>query len=106
MPEPLIITISHRLGRDEARRRVDDGLARVRRELTSFVRSVDYSWTGYRLNFSLALIPQSIHGQIDVEDDLVRLEIQLPLLLRMLAARITARVRTQAGLLLGGPPRG
>ena len=47
---------------------------------------------------------QSIDGRIDIEDDIVRIEIRLPLLLRMLANKITGRVRSEAALLLDKPP--
>ena len=104
MPEPLVITISHRLGRDEAKRRLDDGLGHIRGQLAGFVNSLDYTWTDYRLDFSVTAMRQSIGGRIDIEDDIVRVEIRLPLLLRMLANKITGRVRSEAALLLDKPP--
>lgn len=104
MREPLVITISHRLGREEAKRRIDDGLGHIRDQLTAFVSSLDYAWTGYQLDFSVTAMRQSIDGRIEIEDDLVRVEIRLPLLLRVLANRITGRVRSEAALLLDKPP--
>jgi hypothetical protein len=104
VPDPLIITISHRLGRDEAKRRLDEGLGHIRGQLAAFVSSLDYSWTVYRLDFSLMAMRQSITGRIDVEDDLVRVEINLPLLLRLLANQISGRVRSEAAVLLDKPP--
>jgi hypothetical protein len=47
---------------------------------------------------------QSIDGQIDIEDDFVRVEIRLPLLLRLLANQVMGRVRRKAALLLEKPP--
>ena len=70
VPEPLVITISHRLGRDEAKRRLDDGLGHIRGQLAGFVSSLDYTWTGYRLDFSVTAMRQSIDGRIDIEDDI------------------------------------
>lgn len=104
VPEPLVITISHRLGREEAKRRLDDGLGHIRGQLAGFVSSLDYTWTDYRLDFSVTAMRQSIDGRIDIEDDIVRVEIRLPLLLRMLASKITGRVRSEAALLLDKPP--
>lgn len=68
MPEPIVVTISHALGREEAKRRLDNGLGYIREQLSAFVSSVDYGWTGYRLDFSLTAIRQSITGRIEVED--------------------------------------
>ena len=106
MPEPTVITISHRLGRDEAKRRLDAGLGHIRSQLAPFATAIDYRWTGYRLDFSLAAMRQSISGRIDVEDAFVRVELYLPLLLRMLAGTITARIRQEGSQLLDKPPGG
>ena len=100
MPEPLVIIISHRLGRDEAKRRLDDGLGHIREQLAGFVSSLDYTWTVHRLDFSVTAVRQSINGRIDIEDDIIRVEIRLPLLLQMLANKIIGRVRSEAALLL------
>lgn len=103
MPEPLVITIAHRLGRAEAKRRLDHGLGHIRDQMAAFVSSLDYHWTADRLDFSFVAMRQSISGRIDVEDDVVRVEISLPLLLRILAGRISGRVRSEAALLLDKP---
>ena len=88
MREPLIVTVSHRLGRDEAKRRLDAGLGHIREQLAAFVSSLDYTWaTDYRLDFSVAAMRQGIKGRIEVEDQIVRVEIRLPLLLRIVASR-------------------
>jgi hypothetical protein len=46
---------------------------------------------------------QKIDGRVDIENDTVRVEIRLPLLLRVLANKITGRVRREAALLLDKP---
>jgi hypothetical protein len=104
LPEPLIVTISHHLGRDEAKRRLDDGLGHIRGQLAGLVSSLDYTWTAHRLDFSVMAVRQSINGRIDIEDNIVRVEIRLPLLLRVLANKITGRVRREGALLLDKPP--
>jgi hypothetical protein len=105
LPKPLIITVSHRLGRDEAKRRLEGGLGHIRGQLAAFVSSLNYSWAAYQLDFSITAGRQSINGDIDVEDDIVRVEITLPLLLRMLTSQITSRVHREAALLLGNRGR-
>jgi hypothetical protein len=102
-PEPIIITISHRLGRDEAKRRLDDGLGHIRDQLKMFVSSINYRWTGYRLDFSVMAMRQSIVGRIEVEDEVVRVETSLPFLLRMVANQLSSRVRSEAAMLLDKP---
>ena len=104
--EPISIRISHRLGRDEAKRRIDDGLAAIRRDAAQYVRSLDYQWQGYRLDFSAAILFQTIAGHIDVEDDVVRIEFMLPRLLHLAARSIIGRIESRGAALLEGPKRG
>jgi len=103
VPEPITITISHSLGRDEARRRLDEGLEYVRSQLAPFVSSINYGWTSYRLNFGLAAIGQSINGLIVVEDRLVRIELGLPPLLHLFTKPIIDRIRSEGIRLLDKP---
>ena len=103
MPETITVTISHSLGRDEARRRLDEGLGYVRSQLAPFVSSINYGWTGYRLDFGLAALGQSITGRIHVEDRLVRIELGLPPMLHILSKPIIDRIRGEGVRLLDKP---
>ena len=103
MPDPIVVTISHQLGREEAKRRLDQGLGYIRGQLAAFVSSIEYSWTDYRLDFGLSAMRQNIVGRIDVEDKLVRVELGLPLLLSLLSKRIISRIRRDGQLLLDKP---
>lgn len=103
MPEPIVITVSHRLGRDEAKRRLDSKLSDIRAQLAGIGSAIDYAWTNYRLDFGLLAMRQRIVGRIDIEDKLVRVELALPFLLRLLANRIIGRVQTEGSRLLDQP---
>jgi hypothetical protein len=39
--EPITVTISHKLGRDGAKRRIDDSLAQIRAEVAPYVKTLD-----------------------------------------------------------------
>lgn len=103
MPDPIVLTISHQLGRDEAKRRLDNGLGYIRGQLAAFVSSIEYGWTDYQLDFGLTAMRQNIVGRIDVEDRLVRVELGLPLLLNLLSKRIVNRIRREGLALLDKP---
>lgn len=103
VPDPIVLTISHQLGRDEAKRRLDNGLGYIRGQLAAFVSSIEYGWTDYRLDFGLTAMRQNIVGRIDVEDRLVRVELGLPLLLNLLSKRIINRIRRDGLALLDKP---
>ena len=103
MSEPITVTISHRLGRDEAKRRIDSGLGTIRTELAAYVKSLEYSWDGDTLEFRGSAMLQTITGRIEVYDDHVRVELGLPRLLHLAAKAIAGRIERQGRILLEGP---
>jgi Putative polyhydroxyalkanoic acid system protein (PHA_gran_rgn) len=99
MSAPLVVSIPHRLGREEASRRIRGGLARAAASVP--VLSVDEErWEGDRMFFRVRAIGQVASGQIDVADDHVRLEVVLPLLLQRFAQMAQAAIRQRGQLLL------
>jgi hypothetical protein len=84
MSQPLLISIPHRLGRLEARHRVDSGIGRLRPELNALLSGLDYRWEGDTLNFAASAMWQRITGRIEVLDDVVRVEIDLPWIMQLL----------------------
>jgi len=104
MSQPLIVSIPHSLGRQEAKRRLDSGISRLRPELAGLVSSLDYSWEADRLNFRASAMWQTITGAIEVLDDAVRIEIELPWVMRLLADTVTKQVRGRGLAMLEKPP--
>lgn len=101
--EPLVVTISHRLGRDEAKRRIAGGLDAIRGEVARYVKTLDYSWTDDHLDFRAGLLLQTITGRIEVGDDFIRIELGLPRLLHLVAAPIARRIEKRGIDLLEAP---
>jgi hypothetical protein len=101
--EPITVTISHRLGRDEAKRRIDNGLTAIRGELAQFVKSLELNWEGYRLDFRASVMFQTITGRIEIYEEFVRVELGLPRLLHLAAKTIAGRIQSRASSLLEGP---
>lgn len=99
MPEPLVVTISHRLGKAEALARIKDGLGRARGEFGRFLTLEEEAWNGDRLSFRVAALGQRASGFIDVYEEAVRLEVTLPWLLARFA-QAAQRVIGQKGQLL------
>jgi hypothetical protein len=99
MSEPLVVTIPHRLGKDEAARRIRDGIGRAKGEFAHLIRIDNDSWDGDRLSFAASALGQHAHGTIDVYDAGVRLTVTLPWLLARFAHAVQ-RVVGQRGQLL------
>lgn len=98
--KPIVVTVPHRLGRDEAKRRLLSGLRQVDQQIAAAHASLEYSWEEYRINFSVMAMRQLLVGHTDVEDENIRIEVQLPFLLHMLADPIASRIESGTELLL------
>ena len=77
MSEPLVITISHKLGKEEALRRIKPGLSKAS-ESFPVLKVEEEVWSGDRLDFRVRAIGQVAAGNVQVGDDTVRLEVTLP----------------------------
>ena len=100
MSKPLVVTIPHRLGRDEAVRRLKSGVRGAQEKFRQFFTLQEETWTDNRLRFRLTALAQSASGTIDVLDDHVRLEVVLPWLLAKVAETIKPLIRKEGTLLL------
>jgi hypothetical protein len=100
MSKPLVVSIPHRLGKEEAVRRLKSGLGRVRTDYRQFMSLQEEIWTGDHLQFHLTALGQAAGGTIDVADDHVRIEVTLPWLLAKLAEKIQPLIRKEGTLML------
>jgi len=104
MAETVSVTIPHRLTKDEARQRLENGFERVTQQMAGRAISVDQRWDGDRMDFSAAIMGQSIKGRMTVGDSAVDLEIDLPWLLATMANMFKSRLKRETTLLLEKKP--
>ncbi len=104
MAAPLVISISHSLGKEEALRRLKPGLTRMTSGLP-VLQVEKEEWNGDRLDFRVKALGQSASGAMDVADDQVRVELHLSWLLQRLAESIRAAIQTRGRILLENKPR-
>jgi len=100
MATPISISIPHRLGRAEARRRIETGFARIIAQLPGGGGTCSERWDGDRLTFSVSGLGQTIAGVVDVLDTAVTMELRLPGLLGMIASGLEGRIQKAGQLLL------
>jgi len=100
MSQPLIVSIPHRLGKEEALRRIKTGLGTVRTSYGKVLAIEEETWTGDRLAFRVAGLGQRASGFIDVRESDVQLEVTLPWLLQKIAERIAPTIRKEGVLML------
>jgi hypothetical protein len=99
MSAPLVVSIPHRLGREEATRRLKAGLTRAATSIP--VLKVDEErWQDNRMAFRVRALGQAAAGHLDVEHDHVRLEVTLPWLLQRFAEVAQVAIQNRGRLLL------
>jgi hypothetical protein len=100
MSKPLVVSIPHRLGKDEAVCRLQNGLGNAQANFGHLFKVQEETWTGNRLQFRVSALGQVASGNIDVADDHVRLEVLLPWLLAKVAEAIQPLIRKEGVLML------
>lgn len=100
MAKPLVVSIPHRLGKAEAARRLKSGLGSVRSDFSHVFTVQEETWVGDTLTFHISALGQAASGTIDVREDHVLLEVQLPWLLAQIAEKAQALIRRRGQLLL------
>lgn len=84
MSKPVSVTISHSLGKDEARQRLQKGLAAASDKL-QLLTIEEEIWSGDRMTFRVRAMGHVASGSVDVGEEIVRLEIVLPGMLHRFA---------------------
>lgn len=100
MAKPVVVQIPHRLGKEEAVRRLKAGFGNARSAFGAQFVVQEENWSGDRLDFRASVLGQATGGAIDVADDHVRIELQLPWMLAMIAEQAKALIQRQGQLLL------
>jgi hypothetical protein len=100
MSRPLVVSIPHSLGKEEAIRRLKGGLTQLKERSGNQLAAVDTQWDDNKASFSLSLLGQSASGNLEVLEDSVRLEIVLPWFLQMIAEKAKALIQKQGHLML------
>lgn len=99
MAKPIVITIPHELGKAEARERIEAGVARMTHQFGEGVK-LTKAWTGDQLSFSAKVVGQAVAGKLDVFEDAVRMEVDLPPFFAMIADKVKGRLKKEGQLML------
>ena len=100
MQQPVVVSIPHRHGKDEAIRRLKAGLGSAQAHYGHILSVQEETWSGDTLRFRVSALGQQAAGDIAVADDHVVLTVTLPWLLSKFAHAIQGTVKKQGTLLL------
>jgi len=96
MSQSITVTVPHRLGVEEAKRRIATQLDAMRRDYVDKFAASDVAWVGDQANVRVSALGQTVTGQLDVEPQQVRIEVQLPWLLAAMRGRLEGILSTTA----------
>ena len=99
MSAPLVVSIPHRLGREEAVRRLKTGLGRAAASIP-VMQVEEERWSGDTMSFRIRALGQIASGQVDVADDQVKISVVAVSLLQRFAEMAQTAIRKRGQLLL------
>ena len=105
MNQPIEVDLPHKLGKDEARRRIANNIHKLQEHIPGGAQ-VQSGWTGDQLNLDVAAMGQSVTAAIDVQETKVRLKVLLPPMLGMFSGMIQAALQKKGSVLLEDHTKG
>ena len=97
--QPIHVDLPHKLGRDEARRRIANNIHKLREHIPGGAQ-VESNWQGDELDLAINAMGQQVSAKIGVEETTVRVAVMLPGMLAMFAGPIEAMLQKKGNVLL------
>jgi hypothetical protein len=97
--EPLVLIFPHRLGKDEALRRIRPALGTAAQSFP-VLKVEEETWSGDRLDFRVRALGQAAVGNVEVGEERIRLEVTLPWLLNKFVQVVQKTITGRARILL------
>lgn len=88
MSKHVSFSIPHRLGEEEAKRRIVGAVDQLSQKYAHLVGGLDANWQGNAFVGRIGAIGQFVKGQVVVEPAVVRVELTLPILLSAVSGKI------------------
>jgi putative polyhydroxyalkanoate system protein len=92
----LTLSIPHQLGREQAKRQIDELASQLQGHSGGLLKRVEQHWDGDTLHFVVGAAGQSISGTAQVKEQTVYVDIALPWMLSFLAGKVKKQIEQQA----------
>ena len=99
MNQPIEVDLPHKLGKEEARRRIASNIHKLETHVPGGAQ-VTSDWQGDEMHLGVTAMGQTVDARILVEETRVRCRMLLPGFLAMFAAPIEAMLKNKGGDLL------
>jgi len=105
MSQPIEVDLPHKLGKEEARRRIANNIHKLTEHVPGGAQ-VQSGWSGDQLNLDVAAMGQQVAATVDVDEDKVKLRVLLPPMLGMFSGMIGAALKRKGDVLLEDHSKG
>lgn len=99
MSQPIEVDLPHKLGKEEARRRIANNIHKLKEHIPGGAQ-VQSGWAGDQLDLRVQALGDSVQAMIEVEETKVRVKVVLPGMLGMFAGPIQAALQKKGNVLL------
>ncbi len=107
MAQPVSVDVPHKLGAEEAERRIRDGFGLLQEKLGDKLSSLNVVWTPAHADLQITAMGQTVHGALDFLPEAVRVTVDLPWFLAAIGEKIVGKIaqKTEEVLQLPAPPK-
>lgn len=96
MSNSIVITIPHRLGAEEAKKRIAGRMDMLRHDYIDKLGHSECNWNGDTADLRVSVLGQTVAGTIQVLNDALRIEVRLPWILAALTGKIQHVLQSNA----------
>ncbi|HEV2079566.1 MAG TPA: polyhydroxyalkanoic acid system family protein [Allosphingosinicella sp.] len=100
MTKPLVVDLPHTLGVEEAKRRMQGSMGKLKDHIPGGTADVSAEWNGDRMHLIVNAMGQEVSANIDVMETVVRVEVMLPGMLSFFGSQIQGYLQSVGGQLL------
>ena len=106
MSQPIQVDLPHKLGKEEARRRIANNIHKLKDHIPGGTAQVSSAWSGDELKLDVGAMGQTVQTLIGVEESVVRVHVLLPGMLGMFSGVIAAALQKKGSVLLEDHSKG
>ncbi len=100
MKKPVIVILPHQHTKAEAIKRIREGFEKMKPQLAPYTSLLEEEWRGDDLHFHVVVMKQTVSGRINVKDDNVRVEVDLPWILTAIGEMVRGQIEKRGSQIL------
>lgn len=104
MGQTVTVDVPHKLGAAEAQRRVQAGVEALQQKYGDKVSAFHIAWSNAHADLSVTAMGHELKGALDFLDDCVRVSLDLPWILALMAEKAKGMIRGHTEDMLKLPP--